>query len=65
MIDHISLEITGQLSRVVQFCTPDRMEYCEGETQPDDVPDLPDDDTGENSREDAEDIVYDDDDSER
>lgn len=64
VIDRISLEITGQLSSVVQFCSPAGMEVCEGETQPDRVPDLPDDDIGENILEDSEEIVYDDDSSE-
>ncbi|KKY29878.1 hypothetical protein UCDDA912_g10191 [Diaporthe ampelina] len=59
-----SWEITGQLSRVIQFCSPRGMEDCEGETQLDEVPDLPNDDNGENHLEDAEDIVYDDDGSE-
>lgn len=61
VIDKISLEITGQLSRVIQFCSPLGMEECEGETQPDKVPDLPHDDTGVNHLEDSENIVYDED----
>lgn len=40
------------------------MGECEGETQPDEVLDLPKDDIGENFLEDSEQIVYDDDDSE-
>lgn len=60
-----TFEITGQLSNVVQFCSPRGMEECEGETPLDKAPDLPDDDTGENFLGHAEELVYDDDGSER
>lgn len=69
VIDRDSLEITGQLSRIVQFCDPvqtrRRGRECEGETQTDEIPDPPDDDNGLNFLEDSEDIVYGDDSSER
>lgn len=64
VIDRNSLEVTGQLSRIVQFCDPIQtgtFGKCEGQTQLDEVPDLPEDDTGLNVLEDSEDIVYDDD----
>jgi hypothetical protein len=64
VIDMSSLEVTGQLSRIVQFCDPDQryaFGKCEGETQLDDVPDLPEDDNGINFLKYAEEIVYDDD----
>lgn len=67
VIDRNSLEITGQLSRIVQFCDPNQIDTwggCEGETQLDEVPDLPEDDTGLNVLEDSEETVYDDDGSE-
>ncbi|KAI3396646.1 hypothetical protein diail_11823 [Diaporthe ilicicola] len=59
-----TLEITGQLSNVIQFCSPfGDIDECEGETQLDDVPGLPDDDTGVNYLEGSEHLVYDDDDA--
>lgn len=67
VIDKQSLEITGQLSWVAQFCDPVQTKdwgECEGETQLDEVPDLPEDDNGLNFLEDSEEIVYDDDNSE-
>lgn len=60
VIDKQSLEITGQLSWVAQFCDPAQTK-CEGETELDEVPDLPEDDNGLNFLEDSEEIVYDDD----
>lgn len=64
MMHRSTFEITGQLSNVVQFCSPRGMEECEGETPLDTPPDLPDDDNGENFLERIEEIVYDDDGSE-
>ncbi|POS69976.1 hypothetical protein DHEL01_v211629 [Diaporthe helianthi] len=63
VIDMLSLEITGQLSWVAQFCDPAQTKdwgECEGETELDEVPDLPEDDNGLNFLEDLENIVYDD-----
>ncbi|KAG8161018.1 hypothetical protein KVR01_009282 [Diaporthe batatas] len=65
VIDRQSLEITGKLSWVAQFCDPTQTNdwgECEGETQLDEVPDLPEDYNGRNSLEDSEELVYDDDD---
>lgn len=59
-----ALKITGQMSHIVQFCSPyGDLDECEGETQLDDVPGLPDDDR-ENPLKGLEDVVYDDDDAE-
>lgn len=61
VIDKDSLQITGQLRNVVQFCSPGGMEDCEGETPLDAVPDLPDNDNGKNFLENSGQIVFDDD----
>ncbi|KAI7776758.1 hypothetical protein LA080_004476 [Diaporthe eres] len=63
-INRFTLDLTTQLSNVVQFCNPQDMENCEGETPLDTPPKLPDDDNGVNFMERFEECVYDDGESE-
>lgn len=64
VINRFTLDLTSQLSNVVQFCNPQDMENCEGETPLDTPLKLPDDDNGVNFMERFEECVYDDGESE-